>query len=91
MPKDNERPSPASWPPLIARATYVAFPRAYPILTRDRPVVQWSFSGPCFTFIDPAALYLEMCSLCSAKAKMEVSTKEAMNPIAQDIKKGKLR
>jgi hypothetical protein len=29
--------------------------------------------------------------LCSAKAKMEVATKEASNPIAQDIKKGKLR
>jgi len=27
----------------------------------------------------------------STKAKMEVATKEAKNPIAQDTKKGKLR
>jgi len=27
----------------------------------------------------------------STKAKMEVATKEAMNPISQDMKKGKLR
>jgi hypothetical protein len=29
--------------------------------------------------------------ICSTRAKFEVATKEALNPIAQDIKKGKLR
>ena len=40
-------------------------------------------SGDLFNFVNEIPKY--------TKAKMEVSTKEASNPIAQDIKKGKLR
>ena len=39
--------------------------------------------GELFNFINEIPRY--------TKAKMEVATKEAGNPIAQDIKKGKLR
>jgi inorganic pyrophosphatase len=40
-------------------------------------------AGDLFNFVNEIPKY--------TKAKMEVSTKEASNPIAQDIKKGKLR
>lgn len=45
------------------------------------------------TNLFPPLFFLESIPLLknSTKAKMEVATKEAMNPISQDMKKGKLR
>lgn len=53
----------------------------------DRSISPWHDiplqNGAHFNFINEIPKY--------TKAKMEVATKEASNPIAQDIKKGKLR
>lgn len=53
----------------------------------DKPISPWHDiplkDGELFNFINEIPKY--------TKAKMEVSTKEEFNPIAQDIKKGKLR
>jgi inorganic pyrophosphatase len=53
----------------------------------NKPISPWHDiplrSGEYFNFVNEIPKY--------TKAKMEVATKEASNPIAQDIKKGKLR
>lgn len=53
----------------------------------DKPISPWHDIplkvGEYFNFVNEIPKY--------TKAKMEVSTKEEMNPIAQDMKKGKLR